>query len=298
MKKSSALALAIAGTMAAPVAMAESGFYMSARLGAEMNTSDNAADEATTFGSKSSRMGWRMETDLGNGMTAYGKYEISIPTTNVRDLFAGLKGDFGDIKIAESAYAAFYNHVSGPTDMPYWVGGAGLLSSGRTANHISYQGGSDAFSFEITAEADGTDSTTPGEGNTGVSGVQVAASVGLGDWTLGLGMRDAEDSANSATNGSVTGVTISGNLGDIYLAGSFQSDDDDDGIQIHAGFGPFFVNYGQVDKADDTTPNELGVGYARSIGRNTTFWAEASTTDSDGGADSEVIIATLRYDWK
>ena len=77
------------------------------------------------------------------------------------------------------------------------------------------------------------------------------------------------------------------------------SNDDDDGIQVHAGFGPFFVNYGQIDKGvSDTTPNTLGVGYARSIGRNTTFWAEAETKDSDGGNDSEQIIATLRYDWK
>ena len=316
MKKSSALALAIAGTMAAPVAMAESGFYMSARLGAEMNTSDNAADEATTFGSKSSRMGWRMETDLGNGMTAYGKYEISIPTTSVRDLYAGLKGSFGDFQIAEASYAAFYNHVTGPVDQPYWIAQQGIFSqgTGRTQNHISYAGGGDAFSFGISVEANGTDensdldktvggavkaSPSPTYGNTGISGTQIGASIALGDWTISAGMRDAEDSLFKKTNGSLTGIGFNGTIGDIYLAGSFMSDDDDDGMQLYAGFGSFFVNYGQYDDdSANTTPTSIGVGYARSIGRNTTFWAEADTVDSDGGDDTSTIIATLRYDWK
>ena len=297
MKKSSALALALAGTMAAPAVMAESGFYMSARLGAELETSDDATAEALTFGNKSTRLGYRMETDLGNGMTAYGKLEVT-SSFGTRDLFVGMKGDFGDFKIAEKGYAAFYNHVSGPVDQPYWIGGSGILANYRTENHISYQGGTDAFSFEVTLEANGSD-TSDTDGNTSLSGTQVGASIGLGDWTLGVAMRDAEDSTFEATNGSVTGVTISGNLGDISLAASFQSDDDQDGIQIHAGFGPFFVNYGQVDDdPSDSTPNEIGVGYARSIGRNTTFWAEASASDADDtGPDEETIIAVIRYDW-
>ena len=301
MKKSSALALAIAGTMAAPVAMAESGFYMSARLGAELNNSDDAADEALTFGSKSSRMGWRMETDLGNGMTAYGKYEISIPTTNVRDLYAGLKGSFGDFQIAEASYAAFYNHVTGPVDQPYWIAQQGIFSegTGRTQNHISYAGGGDAFSFGISLEANGSDTTPGADGNTSLSGTQIGASIALGDWTIGAAMRDAEDSSFKGTNGSLTGIGFNGTIGDIYLAGSFMSDDDDDGMQLYAGFGSFFVNYGQYDDdSANTTPTSIGVGYARSIGRNTTFWAEADTVDSDGGDDTSTIIATLRYDWK
>jgi predicted porin len=94
MKKSSALALAIAGTLAAPAVLAE--VYVSARLGALMETYDDsnaigdpvdhndgtvstvtgAAKETLTFGNMSSRIGWKGETDLGNGMTAFGKLEV------------------------------------------------------------------------------------------------------------------------------------------------------------------------------------------------------------------------------
>ena len=300
MKKSSALALAMAGTLAAPMVVADEhgSFYMSARLGVELESSDVDADEALTIGNKSTRLGWKGETDLGNGMSAYGKFEVTAGF-DTRDLFIGLRGDFGDVKIAQKGYTAFYNHVSGPVDQPYWIGGSGILYNSRTENFISYSGGSDAFSFEVAVEGDGTDaSEVPGMNTTSTSGVQIGGSIALGDWMIGAAMRDAEDSVTQGTNGSVTGVTVSGNLGEIYLAGSFQQDDDDDGIQIHAGFGPFFVNYGQVDEGvADITPTEIGVGYAQSIGRNTTFWAEASTTDADGGTDEETIIATLRYDW-
>ena len=66
MKKSSALALAIAGIVAAPVASAE--VYVSARLGFEYIDSDASSPDDTSileFGNLSSRLGWRGETDLG-----------------------------------------------------------------------------------------------------------------------------------------------------------------------------------------------------------------------------------------
>ena len=297
MKKSSALALAIAGTLAAPMVMAE-GVYVSARVGVEMLTNDNDAAESTTIGDLSTRLGWKGETDLGNGLSAFGKLEVT-SGFSIRHLYVGLMGDFGKVTIAEQGYTAFYNHVSGPVDQPYWVGGSGILYNSRTNNWIDYSGGNDMFTFGVAVEANGTDTTEPGGNNTSTSGYQAAASIGLGDnWTIGAGIRDAEDSAIQTTNGTIAGVTVSGNLGDIYLAGTFQSDDDDDGIQIHAGFGNFFVNYGQVDEGvADITPTEIAVGYSQSIGENTTFWAEAASIDSDGGNDGTEIIAALRYDW-
>lgn len=309
MKKSSALALAIAGTLAAPMVMAE-GVYVSARLGVDYNTSDDDAAESMTFGNLSTRMGWKGETDLGNGLTAFGKFEVT-SSFGTRDLYVGLMGDFGKVTIAESAYGAFYNHVTGPVDQPYWIGGGGFLLTGRTKNMISYAGGNDMFSFEVGAMADGTDTTEPGGNNTSVSGYQAAVSVGLGDnWTVAAGMYDDEDSARelggiydgfdvTGSNGTISGVTVHGNVGDIYIGGTFQSDDDVDGIQLHVGFGNFFVNYGQADASDaDYTPTEIGVGYAQSIGENTTFWAEAVSKDGDDVvADSEEIVAALRYDW-
>ena len=302
MKKSTVLALAIAGIVAAPVASAD--VYVSARLGVDMKTSDDSADESTTFGNNSSRLGWRGETDLGNGLTAFGKVEVgdlSNESTDhfaIRDLHVGLAGDFGKIIVGEKVYTAFYNHVTGPLDPTYWIGGEGFIQSGRTANALTYQGGSDIFSFEVTVEADGVD-TTSTDGETGISGAQAGGSIALGDnWTIGVAFRDAEDSG-SPTNGSVAGGSIYGNIGDIFLGTSVQADDDDTGITVHAGFGGFFVNFGTLD--DDSANadiTEIGAGYSASIGENTSWWIEGSAVDNDDTkADTESLTASLRFDF-
>ena len=302
MNKSSLLALAIAGTLAAPAVMAGGG-YVSARLGVDMKTSDDDTAESTTFGNISSRLGWKGETDLGNGLTAFGKVEVGDLSTesangfSLRDLHVGLAGDFGKVIIGERVYGAYYNHVSGPVDAPYFATSIGLVESGRTDQAITYQGGNDMFSFEVTAEADGTDSTDANGVTSGVSGVQAGASIGLGDnWTIAAAFRDAEDSGLQATNGSVSGVTVYGSLGDISLAGSFQSDDDDDGITATVGFGSFWLEFSSIDMGvADVTPTQVAIGGEWALGENTSFWAEASSLDSDGGTDSSRITGALKF---
>jgi predicted porin len=305
MKKSSVLALAIAGIVAAPIASAE--VYVSARVGVDVQTHDDstaltddgANRERTEFGNLSSRLGWRGETDLGNGLTAFGKLEVAADGFGLRDLHAGLAGDFGKVIIGERLYAAFYNHVTGPIDPTYWVGGQGFVQTGRTYDVITYQGGGDVVSFEVSVEADGTDSTST-DGETGITGYQGGVSIGLGDnWTVAAAFRNAEDSAANATNEDVIGATVYGTIGNIYLAGSFQQDDDLDGITLHAAFGSFFVDYGSLDSdAADATPTSIAVGYSASIGENTSWWIEAVATDADDtGPDSEEIVAALRFDF-
>ena len=186
----------------------------------------------------------------------------------------------------------------------------GLVQSGRTKDVVTYQGGNDVFSFELSAEADGTDSTS-GDGETGISGVQAGASIGLGDnWTIAAAFRNAEDSANSPTDEDVVGATVYGSIGSIGLAGSFQADENVDGYTLLLTVGGFFVEYGglEVDAASargdaGTDPVSLAAGYSASIGENTSWWIEAVNRDSDdlvvGGEDqdSTEIVAALRFDF-
>jgi predicted porin len=217
-----------------------------------------------------------------------------------RDLYVGLKGDWGKFQLAQKAYGSFYNHVTGPVDQPYFIGGGGFIKTGRSENMISYMGGGDKFSFGVDIEADGTDATDVNGVNSSTSGFQAAASLGLGDnWTIAVGAADSEDStvASNATNATVAGATVHGTIGDFFLAGTYQQDDDDTGIEMHAAFSNFFVHFAQRDyDVADITPTQIGIGYAQSIGENTTFWAEAQSVDSDGGIDSTEIVAALRYD--
>ncbi len=306
MKKSSALAMAIAGIVAAPVASAE--VYVSARLGVEQISSDDDAIEELTFGNLSSRLGWRGETDLGNGMTAFGSLEVAADGFGLRQLHVGLSGDFGSVKIGESTYAAFYNHVTGPVDQPYWISFPGLIETGRTADVINYEGSAGAVRFGIGIGADGVGDSDPGENATSTTSTQAAVSIDIGDtMTLAIGVDD-DDGQEEAT----TGITLHGTAGDIAYAVSLQSEDDFDGaalgvagtddvqgLQIWVSFGQFWVGYGQIDADEaDATPTVISAGYSAPIGRQTQWWIEASSEDWDDLREDETnIVAAIRYDY-
>jgi predicted porin len=75
--KTSAIALAVAGSVAAPMAaQAEGSVYASARVGLE--NVDTAGISDVRMRSFGSRFGVRGETDLGNGMTGFGRYEWDV----------------------------------------------------------------------------------------------------------------------------------------------------------------------------------------------------------------------------
>ncbi len=291
--------MAIAGIVAAPVASAE--VYISARLGVESVSSDAAAEEGLQFGNLASRLGWRGETDLGNGMTAFGSLEAAADGFGLRELHVGLSGDFGSVKVGEDTYAAFYNHVQGPVDPTYWTGGGGLVKAGRTERVINYEGGTDMFRFGIGIEADGdTDPGPDGDGtiDDGVVGTQLAVSFDVADWTIALGSRDGEDADDNTTAGSLTGFTVYGNVGDISVAVSMQEDDAQEGLQLHVGFGSAWINYGsKEDVASGAEPTVIAVGYSAPLGRQTQWWVEAESVDADGGTDESSIVAAIRYDY-
>ncbi len=76
--RTTAIAMAVAGTVAAPVAVQAGAdeVYASARVGLEYADSGGTAD--TAIRSVASRFGARGETDLGNGLTGFGRYEWGV----------------------------------------------------------------------------------------------------------------------------------------------------------------------------------------------------------------------------
>ena len=305
--KTSAIALAVAGTVAAPVAVQAGAdeIYASARVGVENLDTGGVADFRTrSFGS---RFGARGETDLGNGLTGFGRYEWDVDFADhnedsdddidIRHRYVGLKGDFGSLTIGQ-AYHTYYNHIVGPVDNPWWGSGYAMIQyTGRTPGGVTYAGTAGAVSFGVTghffreAEEDAPDVT------------ELAASFGVGDMTLGIGLRTVADDGSHG-NGSdedVLGVTLSGiALGDASLAVAFESQDDDTAIVIDLGIGNAYVHIEteSID-SDDTDPMSVTLGYTQSLGRKTTAWYEivnfdADTSDSDD--DSQVLRAVLKYD--
>jgi predicted porin len=296
--KTSAIAMAVAGTVAAPMA-AQADIYASARVGIE--NVDNADVSDLDVHSFASRFGARGETDLGNGMTGFGRYEWDVDLTDgeqlkVRHRYVGVKGDFGSVTLGQ-AYHTWYNFLVGPVDSPWWGSGYNMVSyTGRTDHAITYAGGSGGFSFGATGYfVRDTDEEAP-------DAYEVAGSFGIGDMTLAVGVQHVE-----VVDNDVTGVTLSGiGAGPVTFAVAYQQNDDDDSLTLEALFGNAYVHVESASiDATDADPISVTLGYTQSLGRNTTMWYEVVSADADGqdlngdGSDNDdttAVRAVLKYD--
>ena len=325
--RKTAIALAVAGaTVAAPVAsFAADEVFASARVGLWNRDSGGESDFAVR--SFSSRFGAAGETDLGNGLTAYGRYEWDVdfnddddggrreddPATtadegadgendiSVRQRWVGLKGDFGSVQIGQGWWT-FYSFAVAPTDNPWWHSGYAMINyRGRTDNAITYTGGSGDIAFGVSAYFD-TDREEDAPDQ-----LEVGASFGIGDMTLGLALHTSE--AASIGNGladssgdpeSVFGAALSGiSLGAASLGVSFQSQDDDTSLVLDLGIGNAYVHIETESlDADDRDRTGITLGYTQSLGRKTTMYYEFWTLDEDtddSDDDSQNIMAVLVY---
>jgi len=317
--RKTAIALAVAGTtVAAPMAaQAEGSIYASARIGLENVDTGGVADFRTrSFGS---RFGVKGETDLGNGMTGFGKYEWDVDFTDhnqdvsadagatddidIRHRIVGLKGDFGKFYLGQT-YHTFYNFVVGPLDIPWWASGYAMINyRGRTDHGITYEGGTGDIKFGVTGYfgRGDVDEDAPDQ-------LEVGASFGIGDMTLGLGLHTSESAPigngivdSSGDPESVFGVTLSGiSLGGATLGVGFMSQEDDSSVVLDLGVGNAYVHV-ETESLDaaDQDPTLITLGYTQSLGRNTTAWYEfvsvdADTDDSDD--DTTIIRGVLKYD--
>jgi predicted porin len=305
--KTTAIALAVAGTVAAPVAVqaGEGEVYASARIGIQMTDTGGTSDfDIRSF---SSRFGAKGESDLGNGLTGYGHYEWDVDfgdengdsEISVRHRYVGLKGDFGRVYIGQT-YHAFYNHVVGPADPAYWNSGFAMIEyRGRTDDTITYaRDGAVSFAVSAVLIADPEEETP--------DAIEAGLSFGIGDTKLGFGViSPTEDGAQPAVGNvadeDVFGVMWSGiNLGSVGLAFGAQSQDEDVGFNFAVTAGGLYVvgEFEDMDEADQS-PGGVTVGYEQTLGTNTKMWYEIHSFDADTGDsddDKTHIAAVLRYD--
>ena len=310
--RTTAIAMAVAGIAAAPVAVQAGAdeVYASARVGlvyedaptvdASGNfTGDSVADFRVS--NMASRFGMRGETDLGNGLTGFGRYEFSVTDSGVglRHRYVGLKGDWGSLLLGQT-YHTFYNYVVGPLDNPWWYSGVTMVEyRGRTDHGITYAGGSGAVSFGATAYFQ-TDSE-----ETAPEGIELGISVGLGDSTLAFAYAGTDEDGATSTHGvgndeDILAVAWHGiGLGDTSLGVSYMDQDGDQSLVIDWLFGNAYFHAEQLMLDDaDIDPLTLTLGYTQSLGRKTTMWYEAAMVDLDTSGVDDVVFfaATLKYD--
>jgi len=324
--KTTAIAMAVAGTVAAPVAVQAGAdeIYASARVGIwnvdqRSTTGADAGDTRSDLQVKSfsSRFGARGETDLGNGMTGFGRYEWDVDENDfsIRHRYVGLKGDFGSVLVGQT-YHTFYNFTVGPVDNPWWHAGYAMVAyTGRTDKAITYAGSSDAFAFGVSAyfESDSEEDSP--------DVYEVGASYTFGnDIVLGVAMQGTQADLGDGTgfligNGNdkdVFGAALSGiMLGDFSFNFNVQGQDDDLSETIDIGFNNFYAHF-ELEQLDEDSPANFSedgdddqsrisstLGYTQSLGRKTTAYYELNYIDNDTGDsddDRTAIMAVLKYD--
>ena len=317
--KTTAIAMAVAGVVAAPVAVQAGAdeLYASARVGVwNVNEGGNGDMEVRSF---SSRFGARGETDLGNGLIGFGRYEWNVDMNNGssisnRHRYVGLKGDFGKVTLGQT-YHTFYNFVVGPTDIPWWHSGYAMIAYvGRTDKAITYSGGSDAFAFGATGYFvnDADEQNTP-------DAWEVAGSFTFGnDMTLAVAAQGTQapnknrgQQIGNGTDKTVLGAALSGiMLGDVGIGVGAQSQDDDTSFLVDVTLSGFYghVEAELLDKDSEANSSRDGddqdrvsytLGYTQSLGRKTTAYYELNYIDNDTGRgddDRTAVMAVLKYD--
>ena len=319
--KTTAIAMAVASS-AAPLVAVQAGsgeIYASARVGV-WNLDEGGVNDLDVR-SFDSRFGAEGGTELGNGLTAFGRYEwdvdfnddIGEDTISVRHRYVGLEGDFGSV-LAGQDYHTFYNFVVGPLDIPWWHSGYAMVAFvGRTDDAITYAGRAGNFTFGATAYMVREAEEDP------LDVYEVAARYTFdNDIALSFAVQgteaDLDDGTGTLIGNSndepVFGVLVSDvKLGVVKLAIGGQSQDDDTSVALHADISNFYAHF-ELEFLDEDSPDNVAdgedqdrvsttLGYTQPLGRKTTAYYEFNHIDNDTGDsddDRTAIMAVLKYD--
>ena len=219
------IAAAVSAAVIAPVAaQAESSFYASIRNVIDINDTSAAVDaESTTDISKmNSRFGFKGSSDLGNGMTAHGRYEFAVTTDkeeegveDTRIATVGLSGGFGRVDVGNqwSSYFNTFGTLVSPTfSLGYYlyssVGGGAF----RASNTIKYSNTFGPLYAELDVRLNGSDEDGDAAENLRGDGMGLGLTYAVTDNITIAAAFDSEERPNAGT--STVTVTPNTTAGD------------------------------------------------------------------------------------
>ena len=242
------IAVAIAGALAAPAAIADVAVSGSIRTGVEYTGSEWRVSD------NFSRLRFKSSSDLGNGQSAYMGYEFrvnsaqgSIVTGNTQRLsYVGIKGDWGSLSLG-SQWSTLFNTVGTFIDPSNRYGGTGnTCVQYRMKDSVAFttQAGpvwvmADA---QMSAGGDDLDRATIG-GTFSVGGASVGAA-----W---------QDHGAS----DCTGVGASMSIGGVSLSGGYTSTQNgNNGFGINAKIAGIWIDYEEAGSGDGVITGNYGIG--------------------------------------
>jgi predicted porin len=337
--KKTAIALAVASVTATPIiAAADAAVYASMRYGFEYVDNKRVAATAAVaqvdhvngagpgvapvaavpagnennsisqFKNYGSRFGIKGETDLGNGLTAFGQWEANMSDGSLRDLKIGVKGDFGTLFMGDKINHAWDTIMT--TDNTWWYGGDRHLTEGVQSNALTYQNTWGTIGLGVTVsarpESNNANEETANEWElVGTWNINSPIYVALGLTDNTVNESDTTSSATATDPETIYGIIVGGQTSNWVYAFDYQWQDDSSAgndaassWQIDASFGNFYGQYGSQDRdSQSNTPTTLILGYTHNIGPRTLMYFEYAAKDEDTSQDTEnTFAAVLKYD--
>ncbi len=327
-KTSLALAIAAASAPVATVSFAQGaeapGVTVSGRFRGGLVCSDGGENDSCNLQNRTSRFRIAASQDLGNGLTAFGKYEFqveldegrlrgglsgvvitdegtldSLQATGLNDntrrlSYVGLKGGFGEFSIG-SRWTPFYSIITSPVDATNLLGGTwqpvGYISPFRRGDQIMYKHSGGYGNIQVSFAAD----EDPGIGGDDFADVwSIGGAFNLGPIVLGLAVDDTQD------GDTLTGINGTWGIADNHsLALSFFNNDREDGTgddqawtaQYTAGFGnrmSIIAQIGESKPEDNVTlvaqPSFWALEFGQKLSNHVRWFAGVEYTDFDSNA--------------
>ena len=242
------IAVAIAGALAAPAAIADVAVSGSIRTGVEYTGSEwQVADNY-------SRLRFKSSSDLGNGQSAYMGYEFrvnsaqgSIVTGNTQRLsYVGIKGDWGSLSLG-SQWSTLFNTAGTFIDPSNRYGGTGnTCVQYRMKDSVAFttQAGPVGVMADAQMSAGGDD----------LDRATIGGTFSVGGASVGAAWQDHGAS-------DCTGVGASMSIGGVSLSGGYTSTQNgNNGFGINAKIAGIWLDYEEAGSGDGVITGNYGIG--------------------------------------
>ncbi len=329
--KKTAIALALAGVIAAPIAAADTTVYGSIRLSETYVDADGPGDNEFDLQDHSSRLGFKGSEDLGNGLSAVYRYEFRVQAADgpllgsagaQRLAYAGLKGGFGQLTIG-TQWNPYYFATAGEVDIfNSGISARSYVDNGgffRSNNMVVYS--TPSFNGLTGFAAAETDADGSGEN---VDRWQLAGIYDNGPLFLGAGYRQTDSNVLGGTDDqNQWGVQARythdlGATDALTIAGLYQQDDkgtdNDQGSwevlgQYKFGANRLTASYHQVNESDDGNDDGLdgwAVGLRHDLSNRTRVWLEYADQETEdnftgdgmvGNEGGQLVSLGIRHDF-
>lgn len=326
------IAVAVASTLVAPAVYADITPYGRINNAIDFKDSDNTTGSTVDVSSVASRFGFKGSADIGNGLTAIGRYEFATVTDkeqpNPADLrlgYVGVSGGFGSVTIGNQ-WSAYFNHFGTLASPTYSLGY--LLYSDfaggpfRTSNTIKYSNSfgpvSMDFDVRLNDSEEGNDVAEKLNGNGYGLGLTFAATEAI---SLALSL-DSEENPD-VTDEETGAVTFGEDTDRVGIAGKMdfgivnatlawqtweQGTDEIDHLQLYVGGAvgeksSWLVGFGTAEKNSGgsaaTEPDSAFLGFYHNMGGGLRLYVEATSVDFDEGdsGDFTQTLLGMRFDF-